>query len=624
MARPKTGQRLRGIGPLWCLGLLVLATLLAGCGGLFRERATPTPEPAEGETPGLANPASVYCQEQGGRVEIRTTEAGQVGYCVFPDGSECEEWAFYRGECAAGRGSGTPPARLPGVLPPADAPTAELVALVQGQLPANAFSDGGVTVLPLYAPADSPPLWAVYSNGLRNYELDPPASHFVAVYTFGPDGWRELARAELDKAAPEGQEPLAAPDYLGAGTVTQVAIEPSRLWLQVEGGAGAHSGTYHLLSFDGRNLRAEVVGVAPSPGVGRVEDVNGDGRNDVVLDVSDPYVFCYACGVRRPAFEVYTWLGDAMAQVELSPLMMGQRGTPADVANGEALTLVQAGLWADALAKIDEAVALAGSEDLPTPTGSLRWNRALIRLHHDALLQAIANSAYPLVNHVFYGDYAGALDLMRAYPPQQVFSAQSPLVVGTVAEQWTEALGGYLVQGADAALAVRPDMAPAYAVRAWGRFLLNPNDPAIAADLAQASSLAPNDAYLAEAAAALRAPAQPPAAAAPGAAGEAIRLRLPADPGSTAVPGTAAPGRPRTYVLTASQGQTLSVSADAPANSLVLSVQGADGTVLVGEQAGAMAWLGAVPATQDYYIRVTAPASPVTFRLRVALFASQP
>ncbi len=49
---------------------------------------------------GLSNPASVFCGEQGGRLEIRTESGGEVGYCVFPDGSECEEWAFFRGECA--------------------------------------------------------------------------------------------------------------------------------------------------------------------------------------------------------------------------------------------------------------------------------------------------------------------------------------------------------------------------------------------------------------------------------------------------------------------------------------------------------------------------------------------
>lgn len=51
---------------------------------------------------GLANPASVYCQENDGRLDIRTNEDGsQTGFCIFTDGSECEEWSYYRGECQA-------------------------------------------------------------------------------------------------------------------------------------------------------------------------------------------------------------------------------------------------------------------------------------------------------------------------------------------------------------------------------------------------------------------------------------------------------------------------------------------------------------------------------------------
>jgi hypothetical protein len=45
---------------------------------------------------GLANPASVFCVARGGRLDIRTTPAGQVGICIFPDGREIEEWAFWR------------------------------------------------------------------------------------------------------------------------------------------------------------------------------------------------------------------------------------------------------------------------------------------------------------------------------------------------------------------------------------------------------------------------------------------------------------------------------------------------------------------------------------------------
>ena len=50
----------------------------------------------------IANPASVYCVQSGYTLEIRTsTGGGQYGVCIFPDGSECEEWAFFRNECGA-------------------------------------------------------------------------------------------------------------------------------------------------------------------------------------------------------------------------------------------------------------------------------------------------------------------------------------------------------------------------------------------------------------------------------------------------------------------------------------------------------------------------------------------
>ena len=56
----------------------------------------------EGEV-GVPNPASAFCEEQGGRLELRAEDSGgQVGICLFEDGSECEEWAFYRDECQPG------------------------------------------------------------------------------------------------------------------------------------------------------------------------------------------------------------------------------------------------------------------------------------------------------------------------------------------------------------------------------------------------------------------------------------------------------------------------------------------------------------------------------------------
>ena len=48
----------------------------------------------------MPNPASVYCTQNGNKLEIRTAADGsQSGICVFPDGSTCDEWAYFRGEC---------------------------------------------------------------------------------------------------------------------------------------------------------------------------------------------------------------------------------------------------------------------------------------------------------------------------------------------------------------------------------------------------------------------------------------------------------------------------------------------------------------------------------------------
>jgi len=62
------------------IGLIVLA-ILAVC----PERAS-----------ALANPASVFCVQSGGKSEIRRGPRGQYGVCRLPDGRVVEEWAYFR------------------------------------------------------------------------------------------------------------------------------------------------------------------------------------------------------------------------------------------------------------------------------------------------------------------------------------------------------------------------------------------------------------------------------------------------------------------------------------------------------------------------------------------------
>ncbi|MGX1309501.1 putative hemolysin [Amorphus suaedae] len=70
---------------------------LAALTALALAACSPTqeaPGPAAGV--GLANPASVYCGEKGGRLEAVKTAAGVSNDCVLPGGERIDEWALYR------------------------------------------------------------------------------------------------------------------------------------------------------------------------------------------------------------------------------------------------------------------------------------------------------------------------------------------------------------------------------------------------------------------------------------------------------------------------------------------------------------------------------------------------
>lgn len=55
-------------------------------------------EPSDTTAVGLANPASEFCVDQGGTLEIVDEADGQVGYCTLPDGTRVEEWEYFTAE----------------------------------------------------------------------------------------------------------------------------------------------------------------------------------------------------------------------------------------------------------------------------------------------------------------------------------------------------------------------------------------------------------------------------------------------------------------------------------------------------------------------------------------------
>ena len=99
ISRSRPGRILPGFIALGIL--LVLLLCAAGCTQPYATTPTTTTTPAQA---GLANPASVYCGQAGGNLEIKTdATGGQYGMCTFANGTTCEEWALLHGEgCKAG------------------------------------------------------------------------------------------------------------------------------------------------------------------------------------------------------------------------------------------------------------------------------------------------------------------------------------------------------------------------------------------------------------------------------------------------------------------------------------------------------------------------------------------
>jgi putative hemolysin len=102
------------------LALIVALLALTACS----PHQAPVVVPAATGTPQahMPNPASVYCAQQGNRLEIRTAADGsQTGICVSTDGSTCDEWAYYREEC----GPAPRPSPTPAINPATSTPAGE-------------------------------------------------------------------------------------------------------------------------------------------------------------------------------------------------------------------------------------------------------------------------------------------------------------------------------------------------------------------------------------------------------------------------------------------------------------------------------------------------------------------
>jgi len=333
-------------------------------------------------------------------------------------------------------------------------------------------------VIPIRGQGNDVGLFTVHTIGRANFEH--AQNHFVAIYCREGVGWREVARQEL------------ACDLLDSNGVREVKVTSGRTWIEVHGGAGAHGSCYDLLSFDGKNIRDEV-----SASSGELRDLNRDGTPEVVLDETEHYVFCYACGVTIPNFKVLRWDGAQFVEVHLARMPDSAPVETRRLTN-QAIDLVEGGFWKEARETIIQTQAL----DSKNP--AIAWDAALILLHAEARAEQAKSGVYPLLDNVIYGDYASALDALRPYTAAQIFDLNGPVIAGTPAEGFEERLISEVTRTATQALRTRPDLAAAYYLRGWGTYLREHSNPAALANVERAARLAPDEQLFLEGVAQLR------------------------------------------------------------------------------------------------------------------------
>lgn len=88
------------------IGFTVVAMAMAaltGCNGTGKD----SPAKSDGGLADARNPAAVHCEKNGGQSVIKKDKQGaEAGFCVFPDGREVDEWVYFRGETDSGARTG--------------------------------------------------------------------------------------------------------------------------------------------------------------------------------------------------------------------------------------------------------------------------------------------------------------------------------------------------------------------------------------------------------------------------------------------------------------------------------------------------------------------------------------
>ncbi|MDE2668815.1 MAG: hypothetical protein OXI51_04080 [Chloroflexota bacterium] len=334
-------------------------------------------------------------------------------------------------------------------------------------------------------------LWAVVSNGAQPAYVDEDGNvinffHFVALYRRNADAtWSEALDTLTLETAPQRV------DVEVQDTGPRRARGSAPL-IVMRGGTGAHSGTLDVVIVEGERLRTAVSHISARPGAGDIADLDGDGVFELILNSSNPYVFCYACAVEERSELVYRWDGVEYSAVTIE----APEDLEGNLAEGarRVARLAEANLWREA-----GALAVETSRGAPEHEG-LRWLSIAVNRTATLRLAYAGSAGQPLLTNVLAGEYGAAYALMQALPPEEAFALDGPLISGTAAETDLPTMVAYLLFYADEALKVRDDDPAIHAVRALGQVLASPDELSRArSSIGRALRLAPDDLFLQQA-----------------------------------------------------------------------------------------------------------------------------
>ena len=173
-----------------------------------------------------------------------------------------------------------------------------------------------VHVIPLGLPVVTGVYWWVVTDGPQPAKLTSGDEvdnffHFAAVYRRSEGGeWSEVDRLEIESAPQRTQVEVLTTGWEAPGG------EPSA-WIAVRGGTGAHAGTLDVIGFDGTALSTALSRITQRQYLSEFLDLDGDGLLEVVLNDSDPYIFCFTCATELQRVALYRWTGAQLDRVEL-------------------------------------------------------------------------------------------------------------------------------------------------------------------------------------------------------------------------------------------------------------------------------------------------------------------